>query len=50
MAAHDGSKAREDKLQVLIPRHWIELAYEEDVLWWSDVGKREVTDHFEGQG
>lgn len=50
LARHDRAEAREDELKVLVPRHRVEFAHEEDVLGRSDVGEGKVSDHFEREG
>lgn len=49
LAAHDLPEPRKDEVEILVPRHRVELAYEEHVLRWSDVRKWKVSDHFERQ-
>lgn len=50
LARQDGAEPREDELQVLALGDLVELADEEDVLWWCHVGEGKVAHHLESEG
>lgn len=49
LARQDLAEAREDELEVFVACDWIELAYEQNLLWRCDIRKGKISYQFQSQ-